>query len=115
VQAQEGLVVDTEVVELVAPPPPAAAVVMGEEWVVTETAAPQMGSESRVGTGPGDDDVVMVPAGQGALPPPPAKGHEAVAPEAPETPAAVTTLTIDGVEDAPTFGTWSPWHRGHRS
>jgi hypothetical protein len=43
VQAQEGLVVDTEVVELVAPPPPAAAVVMGEEWVVTETAAPRWG------------------------------------------------------------------------
>jgi hypothetical protein len=49
----------------------------------------------------------MVLADQGAPPPPSARDHEAVAPEAPETAAAATAPTIGGAEDVPTFGSWS--------
>jgi hypothetical protein len=40
VQVGKGLVVTVEVEESAAPPPPIAAADVGEEWAVTETAAP---------------------------------------------------------------------------
>jgi hypothetical protein len=60
VQVDEGQVVVIAVEESAAPPPPVAAAAAGEERTVTEAAAPQARSKPQAGTGPGDDDVVML-------------------------------------------------------
>jgi hypothetical protein len=99
------MVVAIEVVESATSPPPVPVVDMGEERVVTETAAPQMGSESQVRTGLGDDDMVMMPTDQGAAPPPQARDYKVVALEMPKSPAVVTAPTTEGAEETPTFGT----------
>jgi hypothetical protein len=107
VQAEEGLAVAVEVEETATPPTLFAATNTGKERAVAETVAPQMGLESQAGSGPGDDDVVMVPIDQGAPPSPLVRDHGAIALEALETPEAASALTIGGAEDPPTFGSWS--------
>jgi hypothetical protein len=74
VQVKEGLAIAT-MVESDVPPPPVAAAVVEEGRTVTETSAPQAALEPPVGTDPGGEDVVMVPADDDSAPPLPAGDH----------------------------------------
>jgi hypothetical protein len=87
-QAQSGLVVANELVELAAPPPPVGT----DNSVGGKAVVSQMVTEPQVEAASGGDAIAMVSAERTAPPPPPMRDHEAVVPTATETHVPATML-----------------------
>jgi hypothetical protein len=100
VQVEERLVVATVVEGSAALPPPlAAAAAIEEERTVMETITPEVTSEPLARASMGSEDVVMLPADDGLVPPPPTGERDAATSMMPESSTTVGVVSVEGAVD----------------